>query len=872
MEFLRPLGKHDQDYQYTRVRLAWYYRPSDVSDRSSSDSRLLLSGMFCEVVDINQIRARCHVVHRDKISDISAWRKKPDHFYYLRLFDPYMRKELEIIQATEVKNIPDEVRNVLTSRYEYVICEKEYLPDLTDNIRLCETCTKWCPTPDSVQCDKCKHYYHMACVQPPLTAKPSRGYGWSCANCSGQHEHDFEGGNTRQSTPSGKAPRPSAPVTRFRGRPRKDKNKPDDINQIRIKYFKMWPFRYFGQYTCAEETLDPDDLISPRAPIRVGPKFQMLTLPALFSEYPEDEERGGEDTVEIFGAVNMLTSTELEALKNGLTSDPKEASSVDWLTEVIRRYSEVALSAGAMSTVDMSGETRLEMWKDRPTRWFDTEWSREEVLAFEDAIGQIGARLRECREEVGTRSLPEVVRFYGHWKNGKLGEEHSAARRAGTVPEPAYRRFSAEAAAGRRLIVGLPDEESSVVTRPSKAPSCGACRTRETPQWWKAPKGLATSFLCDTCSRNWRKYADLNVRSVREESSSKAKIIEKREREGTPVLAPISSSKRSTKAPTSAASTPPPPSNVPTHKCLCCGKNGPVGSVLKCCKCGFSAHAGVIGAVVEKDGFDKWECDLCANEEALEASLSLNCALCPTFGDEKKTGPSPKTFHRACKPTEGAQWAHVVCAVFIPELLFSDCERLRLVEGASTIVHHRWLTMCAICHEKKGAVVKCSDCNREYHVSCAWEFGHRFGFEMQTVKSSRRDTTITTTFLGETAQMVPIISCKEHEHRRRIIHDMCKTNAEGDTALQVYCRAHKQASDQMHALLRKARRLDQLLNLREPGLTATTEMNNTTCTRCATQYTPAWHEEADGTYCHRCFFVRKAEGGTSSDGDIVMVQ
>ena len=27
-----------------------------------------------------------------------------------------------------------------------------------------------------------------------------------------------------------------------------------------------------------------------------------------------------------------------------------------------------------------------------------------------------GAELRAVREEVGTRPMPEVVRFYGHWK------------------------------------------------------------------------------------------------------------------------------------------------------------------------------------------------------------------------------------------------------------------------------------------------------------------------------------------------------------------------------------------------------------------------------------------------------------------------
>jgi uncharacterized protein (DUF2237 family) len=30
-------------------------------------------------------------------------------------------------------------------RYEYVVAEKEIVPDLTDALRNCETCSKWCP-------------------------------------------------------------------------------------------------------------------------------------------------------------------------------------------------------------------------------------------------------------------------------------------------------------------------------------------------------------------------------------------------------------------------------------------------------------------------------------------------------------------------------------------------------------------------------------------------------------------------------------------------------------------------------------------------------------------------------------------------------
>ncbi|KAJ7252578.1 hypothetical protein C8J57DRAFT_1351052, partial [Mycena rebaudengoi] len=59
--------------------------------------------------------------------------------------------------------------------------------------------------------------------------------------------------------------------------------------------------------------------------------------------------------------------------------------------------------------------------------------------------------------------------------------------------------------------------------------------------WWKAP-GPSTSILCDACGTNWRKYADLNVRPVREESlpstTKLPKTVEKRE--GTPLAGPVS--------------------------------------------------------------------------------------------------------------------------------------------------------------------------------------------------------------------------------------------------------------------------------------------------------------------------------------------
>ncbi|PSR72449.1 hypothetical protein PHLCEN_2v11663 [Hermanssonia centrifuga] len=253
MEFLPAQGTPTLDEHgerngpLTRVRLAWYYRPSDVSDRTVADCRLLLAAIYSEVCDISQLRAKCYVIHRDKITDLAGWKKRPDRFYFQRLFDPWIRKEFEVIQAASVRNLPTNIREVLLSRYEYVVAEKEVVPDLTDELRDCATCEKWCPPPETVQCDRCKKFFHMLCVHPPLLAKPSRGYGWTCAPCSREHEEEVDSHKiARIATPIVPKPKSTLPAPRQRGRPRKDLRQAEKEENMEIKHFKMWPFRYFG--------------------------------------------------------------------------------------------------------------------------------------------------------------------------------------------------------------------------------------------------------------------------------------------------------------------------------------------------------------------------------------------------------------------------------------------------------------------------------------------------------------------------------------------------------------------------------------------------------------------------------------------------
>ncbi|KAL1941284.1 hypothetical protein VTO73DRAFT_7496 [Trametes versicolor] len=869
MEFLPALGTPTLDKAgnrnepITRARLAWYYRPSDVSDRTVADCRLLLAAIYSEVCELSQLRSRCYVLHRDRISDLAGWKKRPDRFYFTRLFDPWLRKEFEVIPATTVRNVPEHIREVLISRYEYIVAEREVVPDLTDDLRNCDTCEKWCPPAESLQCDRCKRFFHMECVNPPMLSKPSRGYGWTCAPCSRAHEEEVEGHDVRHLTPvPPKVVKTNAPAARGRGRPRKDRVLAEKEENVEIKHFKMWPFRYFGLYTFAEDTLDPDDLIFPRAATRVGPKYQ-ATVPAGpgVADRPKDiEERGNDGTLEVLSLVNEMSPAEVEALekqKQLLTRNDKLKCSVDWLTEVTFRLTDAWIKKREWSTVSMRSPMRIQKWKKSETRYTDKEWSAEEVAAFEDAIQVHGAELRAVRDEVGTRSMPEVVRFYGHWKNSKLGEENVRIRlaRANGVDEKAESTTREP----------TPDEEEgSIVMEPPRNVSCGACRTRESDVWWKAPKGLPTSVLCDNCGLSWRKYADLNVRPMREETLVKAKPGDKRE--GTPLNGPLSK-----RAKTSSSQSSPPPV-VPQLRCVACQRNGPTGKVLRCKQCQFRVHAGACGVSLDQATIDSWVCDLCQNEKSLEASLIPDCLLCPRMRRDPKKKliyPPPDSYLRACKPTEGQAWVHVLCSVFIPEICYSDAVRLRLVEGVSAIPQYRWQNTCTLCDREDGAVILCSECPAEFHVSCAWKHGHKFGFEIQPVKNSRREIATTVDWKGHTGQMVPSVICKGHIGHKRQLYDICDTNEVGETALQMYCRNYKQAPiAQTHGLLRKARRLDKILDAVVGGdISSAASVDGDSaqsaadphCYRCQTEFSPFFHEVtnaprsgAKSWLCHKC--------------------
>lgn len=83
-------------------------------------------------------------------------------------------------------------------------------------------------------------------------------------------------------------------------------------------------------------------------------------------------------------------------------------------------------------------------------------------------------------------------------------------------------------------VVDIQALPSSILSRMA----CGSCRRKDSRMWWKAPKGLEllSAYLCEGCSMNWRKYAE--VKTLRPDDNSKARLPEKRD--GTPLSGTVS--------------------------------------------------------------------------------------------------------------------------------------------------------------------------------------------------------------------------------------------------------------------------------------------------------------------------------------------
>ncbi|KAI4503528.1 hypothetical protein M0802_000931 [Mischocyttarus mexicanus] len=124
-----------------------------------------------------------------------------------------------------------------------------------------------------------------------------------------------------------------------------------------------------------------------------------------------------------------------------------------------------------------------------------------------------------------------------------------------------------------------------------------------------------------------------------------------------------------------------------------------------CDCCNICVHQACYGITSIPEG--SWLCRTCS------LSQRPDCVLCPNKGGAMKCTRS------------GQKWAHVSCALWIPEVSIGCVERMEPITKISSIPPSRWALICVLCRERVGACIQCSikTCKTAYHVTCAFKYG-----------------------------------------------------------------------------------------------------------------------------------------------------
>ena len=128
--------------------------------------------------------------------------------------------------------------------------------------------------------------------------------------------------------------------------------------------------------------------------------------------------------------------------------------------------------------------------------------------------------------------------------------------------------------------------------------------------------------------------------------------------------------------------------------------------IIVCDGCDVAVHQDCYG--VKKVPTGAWLCDPCSHGQRRNPKPPApECCLC-----HKKGG--------AFKTTEDGRWAHIMCAIWIPQTCVQNNETMCPIVGIDRVPQETWQMRCDFCR-CEGACIRCGEagCARVFHPVCA---------------------------------------------------------------------------------------------------------------------------------------------------------
>ncbi|KAJ2720291.1 hypothetical protein GGI07_004698 [Coemansia sp. Benny D115] len=138
--------------------------------------------------------------------------------------------------------------------------------------------------------------------------------------------------------------------------------------------------------------------------------------------------------------------------------------------------------------------------------------------------------------------------------------------------------------------------------------------------------------------------------------------------------------------------------------CAVCGEEecDNANAIVFCDGCNLAVHQDCYGVPYIPEG--QWLCRRCM----LAPAQDVACILCPQRGG-------------AFKKTTANKWAHLLCALWIPEVGIANTVYMEPIDSVDQIPRSRWKLACHLCHRRVGACIQCSQrqCVTAFHPTCA---------------------------------------------------------------------------------------------------------------------------------------------------------